>query len=390
MLLRTRTLHVLVLALVATLLAPSHAGAETSLEERRRAVEEEQRRLAGDLDVLRAEHSEAVAALQVASAEVRDGRASLAAAEAKAEKARARVKRAEAAERRAVAELRRREEDLEATAVQAYMGAGLQQGAAILTAASVDEAAQRTELLRAASGIKAGAVEEAEAARERLRDRRAETARAEKAAAGRVATASSLVEQLAAAEDRAAGLAASVEERIERALGEAAALAALDEQLSREIVMEQAALVRRLQVQRSVGAARAVLAAVELREVGGIVVNASIAERLGKLLAAAKADGIKLGGGGYRDPAQQIALRQAHCGPSEYEIYVMPASQCTPPTARPGRSMHERGLAIDFTSGGTAITRRDDPAFLWLAENAARWGFKNLPSEPWHWSTTGR
>ena len=28
-------------------------------------------------------------------------------------------------------------------------------------------------------------------------------------------------------------------------------------------------------------------------------------------------------------------------------------------------------------------------AFVWLAANAGRFGFSNLPSEPWHWSTTG-
>ena len=47
--------------------------------------------------------------------------------------------------------------------------------------------------------------------------------------------------------------------------------------------------------------------------------------------------------------------------------------------------MHERGLAIDFANCRTHDTR----AFRWLDANAARFGFKNLPSEPWHWSTNG-
>jgi D-alanyl-D-alanine carboxypeptidase len=51
--------------------------------------------------------------------------------------------------------------------------------------------------------------------------------------------------------------------------------------------------------------------------------------------------------------------------------------------------MHERGLAIDFTSSGHLIQSRRDAAYQWLARNAGRFGFKNLPSEPWHWSTTG-
>ena len=51
--------------------------------------------------------------------------------------------------------------------------------------------------------------------------------------------------------------------------------------------------------------------------------------------------------------------------------------------------MHEKGLAIDFTSNGALITSQDDPAFKWLSANASRYGLYNLPSEPWHWSTTG-
>jgi LAS superfamily LD-carboxypeptidase LdcB len=68
----------------------------------------------------------------------------------------------------------------------------------------------------------------------------------------------------------------------------------------------------------------------------------------------------------------------------------MPASQCRPPTARPGTSQHEKGLAIDFTYNGRLIRSRSSAGYQWLAANAAAYGFKNLPSEPWHWSTTGR
>ena len=52
--------------------------------------------------------------------------------------------------------------------------------------------------------------------------------------------------------------------------------------------------------------------------------------------------------------------------------------------------MHERGLAIDFTYQGQFISTPDGPGFLWLTTNAARFGFKNLPSEPWHWSVNGQ
>jgi LAS superfamily LD-carboxypeptidase LdcB len=133
-----------------------------------------------------------------------------------------------------------------------------------------------------------------------------------------------------------------------------------------------------------------VLPAVPLKTVRGITVNTRIADALESMLAAASADGISLGGSGYRDPSQQIALRRAHCGTDDYAIYLMPPFLCTPPTAIPGSSMHEQGLAIDFTWKGASLTSQTNPAFQWLAANASRFGFFNLPSEPWHWSVNGK
>ncbi len=129
---------------------------------------------------------------------------------------------------------------------------------------------------------------------------------------------------------------------------------------------------------------------VELTRVGGIEVNRDMAANVEALLAVAAADGITLGGGGYRSNAAQIELRRAHCGPTAYDIYEKPSAQCHPPTARPGHSMHELGLAIDFTYQGKVIASRDSPAFRWLAANAAAYGFYNLPAEPWHWSVNGQ
>lgn len=117
-----------------------------------------------------------------------------------------------------------------------------------------------------------------------------------------------------------------------------------------------------------------------------ITVSETIVNSTRRLLAAAKADGVRLCGGGYRSAASQIAVRKANCGPTTYDIYEKPAGQCTPPTAKPGTSEHEKGLAIDFESCSTRTTA----CYQWLASHAKSYGFKNLPSEPWHWSTTGR
>jgi D-alanyl-D-alanine carboxypeptidase len=133
---------------------------------------------------------------------------------------------------------------------------------------------------------------------------------------------------------------------------------------------------------------------ITLVDVYGIQVNAAIADQVSALIDAARADGLELaeGAGGWRSPERQIELRRAHCGTSDYAIYQMPSSQCSPPTAPPGTSEHERGLAIDFRCNGEAIGQRDrsNPCFLWLRAHAAEYGLFNLPSEAWHWSTSGR
>jgi len=123
-----------------------------------------------------------------------------------------------------------------------------------------------------------------------------------------------------------------------------------------------------------------------LAQVRGIVVHATIGARLEAMLAAAARDGLTLTGSGHRSPTRQIQLRRANCGTSNYAIYQMPPGQCSPATARPGTSLHEKGLAIDFNNCSTRSTR----CHQWLARNAAPYGFYNLPSEPWHWSTTGK
>jgi len=67
----------------------------------------------------------------------------------------------------------------------------------------------------------------------------------------------------------------------------------------------------------------------------------------------------------------------------------MPPNSCHPPTAYPGSSMHEQGLAIDFMWNGSIISSHGSPAWQWLNANAGSYGFYNLPSEAWHWSVNG-
>jgi hypothetical protein len=194
-----------------------------------------------------------------------------------------------------------------------------------------------------------------------------------------------------------ADLAAAAEERFNALLAEQVSLEALgvelaaDEQRARD---DLAAELARQAPPPSNGGSGGPTAPVtnpgEIVNAGsGIWVHASIIDNVRRLLADASAAGVSLAGGGYRDPAGQIRVRRNNCGTSDYAVYQMPASQCRPPTARPGTSMHERGLAIDFTYNGRIIGSRSGPAWNWLEANAASYGLYNLPSEPWHWSTSG-
>ena len=91
---------------------------------------------------------------------------------------------------------------------------------------------------------------------------------------------------------------------------------------------------------------------------GSIQVAATIAASVQALLTGRRPGVLVVPSWAWRSPEKQIELRRAPCGTSYYAIYQMPSSQCSPPTARLGSSMHERGLAIDFScNGGGAITR---------------------------------
>lgn len=119
-----------------------------------------------------------------------------------------------------------------------------------------------------------------------------------------------------------------------------------------------------------------------------IIVNAEIAGQVQALIGAARSDGINLHGGGYRPVADQITLRIAHCGTSGFDMFEKRPGECTPPTAIPGESQHELGLAVDFTENGAILTP-GSAGFNWMVANAGSYGLINLPSEAWHWSTTG-
>jgi hypothetical protein len=132
-------------------------------------------------------------------------------------------------------------------------------------------------------------------------------------------------------------------------------------------------------------------------DVRGMGVNATAAGNFARMLDAASAAGLDIGGSAFRSTARQIELRRE---PGRYQRnrrgcavpdpYMLAASRCfSPPTAPPGKSMHEWGLAADLTCSGALIATHLSPCWTWLAAHAPAYGFHPLSSEAWHWSTSG-
>lgn len=377
--------------LLALLSAATPAGAQTATEQQA-DVADEHARVAGEVGTLEAAVARLRADVAALAAEVAVTREEVAVAGAAAEAAEVRHRTA----RRAMAALTTEAVRLRATitslAVEAYVQPDAADLPPLLWLAPVD--AGRADVLTSTVAERLDdAVDDLATRAEQLERVRAEAQRASATAAAagvRVVRAGAALDAALAAQQV---LLAEVEADLEQTLAEAAALAQLDAALAARVaadgqVLAEAALAGSSGVTSGRGAPLAPVG-VELRTVGGITVASSVADQLARLLAAAAAAGFDLHGGGFRDPAQQLALRAAHCGPSPEAVYGMPASRCSPPTARPGMSLHERGLAVDFAWKGTTITTESNEAFRWLAANAGRFGFSNLPGEPWHWSTTG-
>lgn len=132
--------------------------------------------------------------------------------------------------------------------------------------------------------------------------------------------------------------------------------------------------------------------------IGGTVqVHTCMVEAMTNLFNDATAAGVPLSGYGWRSNSTQERLRSENCG-GPGNIYNASAS-CNPDTALPGNSNHQKGTAIDFRYNGSTICYNHSAAwcaengnnagFIWLQQNAAKYGLTNLPSEAWHWSMGG-
>jgi len=290
----------------------------------------------------------------------------------------------------------------DAMVAQSFMDPPMENALDIFRSGSLTDAAVKQALLKLQADHDAALMDQLEQAQAQLATDQAAKQEAATVASDRKAASDAALAELQTALGQQQQFAADLEARLNSRLAEADALRQQDAALSAQIEAQQAALAAQLAaVSAGSGPANDVppgviapapggLATVSCPTGGSITVAGAIADSLAALLRDAAAAGVRLCGGGYRDPQAQIAVRMANCGTSNYAIYQMPASQCSPPTAIPGTSQHELGLAVDFTCNGGGTVTRSSSCFSWLSAHAADYGFYNLPVEAWHWSTTGK
>lgn len=138
---------------------------------------------------------------------------------------------------------------------------------------------------------------------------------------------------------------------------------------------------------------------VPLRSNGGILVHQTMAEKLDQMITDANADGINLmvisGFRTFEDQRYLFFDVKAERGQTSQDRAEV--------SAPPGYSEHHTGYAVDFADGyypdtDLQIDFEDTPAFQWLEDNAAYYGFElsfppNNPQgisyEPWHWRFVG-
>jgi peptidoglycan hydrolase CwlO-like protein len=387
-------------------------------------------------DVLRASGTSATdvaTSLEGASADVRAQVDAVIAARAAEEKADSEL----AAADEAVAQTEARIDELtdvsDEVVVDAFMNPPSESAMETLASASLSDATVRQSILTSQANENAELLSALEAAQDDLTRQRRKRQDAAAAASAQAAEAEAALADLVAVQSHETRFVLAVQDRLAATLAEADALERIDpeaaaalraregelagmidqliadrerraaEEALAQAIAEAAARAEREAAEAeaaaaagssgsggaSLGPATGSLSNVACPGGGSITVDGSLGASLQSMLDAAAGDGYQLCGGGYRDPSEQIALRRSNCGTSDYAIYEAPSSSCSPPTARPGTSNHELGLAIDFTCGGGGTLSSSSGCFAWLVDNAAGYGLYNLPSEPWHWSTDG-
>ena len=437
-------------AVAVSVVAPIASGDTVEdLRTEREEVRAERARVAAQIDTSEASLAEITAALEALEENRRTQEAALARTEGEIAQAVEEIARAEEAIERLTAEVDLLRGEIRRRAVQAYISPPSQDVLSVLEADDFTTASTRKFFIELRAQSDAEIADSLDGATKDLDHARAQASEAKETAEAKRVEQLERAEAVREAQAQQQQVASDLQASMDAQLARSVELATTDQNLARQIAEEQAAIAARLAAQRAAEQERARKAEAEraardqaardraatqaattstpggsggggggstpapspppppppppppgpgisLCTVRGITVNCALQSRLAAMLDAAAADGISMGGGGYRDPSGQIRARMSNCGTSHYAIYQMPASACRPPTARPGTSQHEIGMAVDFSYQGRTIcypyatcAPGTNAAYDWLVANASGFGFHKLASEAWHWSPSG-
>ncbi|HEX6570355.1 MAG TPA: D-alanyl-D-alanine carboxypeptidase family protein [Acidimicrobiales bacterium] len=401
-------------ALLATSLFVSEPSAAQEESSDGDQIGDQQALVSIDVDVLRADNYEVTGTLVEVRENVSAQKAMLEEAQAKLSAAQATLAAADAALAETQGKLDAVNVETDKVVIDTFVNPPVESALESLSSDSVMDATVKQSILHRQADNDASKLSEYQELQAQLEAEKAEREAAADAAETAEAESAAALADVEAAVGQQAAFVAEVQRRLDQRLAEADALQNTDPELAAQIRAREAELAALLnELDEEVQAERARQRAAELAEqadankgitgikpvAGGVVdvacpgggivqIAGDISASVERLLADAYEAGISMCGYGYRDPAEQIAVRRANCGTSNYAIYQAPSSYCSPPTARPGTSMHEQGLAIDFTVGGGTIGSGSS-AYSWLSANAANYGMYNLAGEPWHWSVDG-
>jgi septal ring factor EnvC (AmiA/AmiB activator) len=408
------------------LIAPHNVASSAPKDDpraEREQVRAEKARVAAQIDTNKASLAEVQDALNAIDENLRTQQAALDRTEAEVAQAEQDIEDAQAAITKLNGEVTALRAEIRRRAVQAFVNPPGNDALTVLGTEDYASASNRKFYIELRAQDDADVADRLQGAIADLAYQRKKAAAAKRTAEAKRAEQAKRTAAVQAARDEQAALASKIQSRIDSQIQRSIQLAATDRALSKRIAEEQARLQAQLLAaqaaqqarEREAAAAAAAAAArapstqapdgsettplppvsgsgsgtgtggISLCTVNGITVNCAIESQLSAMISAARADGLNLTGGGYRDPSDQIRLRREHCGSSYYAIYQMSPGACHPPTARPGQSQHEIGLAIDFHN----CSSRSTQCYQWLSAHASAYGFYNLPSEAWHWSTSG-
>ena len=371
----------------AAVWSPVASGADdpdpAKTERERDAVRSQRAEVDLQIDTLQAKDAEVQAALAELETNVATQRAEL----DEAERAHQEAEDELAAAIQAVADAQQRIDDLNRRAdelvVQSFVNPPTDNALDAFRADSLSDAAVKQAVIEIQADTDADVLDQLDEAHEDMEVEQANRTAAEAAAQARKDEAAQELADVEAALAQQQDFAADLEERLNAKLAEAESLKEFDKALSDRLVREQAEVARRIRAMQEaaerqrraqeaaagggspaaaaanqppppasdspprtpaaappasvVSPAPGGLATVSCPHGGSITVAGSIAGNVQALLNAAARDGVSLcAASGWRSPQKQIELRREHCGSSNYAIYYMPASRCSPPTARPG------------------------------------------------------